>query len=191
MDGDIATLRAEIADRQEKLRALIADDRSQGTSDPDRVKISFGVEKIKQHKAQRSPTIPYILNLPLRIHLSSPFVYGMILPIALLDICLVIYQATCFRLWKVSPARRGDYVIIDRHQLAYLNSVEKLNCIYCGYANGVFAFAREVAARTERFWCPIKHAMRIRQPHSQYEDFIEFGDAEAWKDHPSRKTPGK
>jgi len=33
---------------------------------------------------------------------------------------------------------------MDRHHLAYLNVIEKLNCEYCGYANGVFAYVREI-----------------------------------------------
>ena len=51
---------------------------------------------------------------------------------------------------------RSDFIAIDRHQLAYLNVIEKVNCAYCGYANGVAAYFREVAARTEEYWCPIK-----------------------------------
>jgi hypothetical protein len=67
--------------------------------------------------------------------------------------------------------------------------MEKLNCVYCGYANGIFAYAQEIAARTEHFWCPIKHATRVPQPHSHYDEFTAFGDADGWKAHPSRKKP--
>ena len=28
--------------------------------------------------------------------------------------------------------RRSRYFVIDRHHLAYLNGIEKLNCVYCG-----------------------------------------------------------
>ena len=37
---------------------------------------------------------------------------------------------------------------------------------------------REVAARTEIYWCPIKHARRVLGPHSYYQGFTDFGDAE-------------
>lgn len=30
------------------------------------------------------------------------------------------------------------YVVFDRRHLAYLNAIEKLNCAYCEYGNGVF-----------------------------------------------------
>lgn len=189
MDSEIVRLREEIAGLQDKLRILEDSEEALQTSKPDLDRMFFDDDTVEQHRAQRSPTIPYVLNLPFGAHVSAPFVYGMVFPIAFLDICLFIYQGVCFRLWKVARVQRADYVVIDRHHLAYLNGMEKLNCVYCGYANGIFAFAQEIAARTEQFWCPIKHASKIAQPHSHYADFTEFGDAEAWQEHPSRKKP--
>jgi N-glycosylase/DNA lyase len=62
-----------------------------------------------------------------------------------------------------------------------LNAIEKLNCVYCGYANGVLAYAREIAGRTEQYWCPLRHALRVRGPHAQYRDFVEYGDAAGYR----------
>jgi hypothetical protein len=76
-------------------------------------------------------------------------------PIALLDLCVMAYQAVCFRVWGVWRVKQSSYILIDRQGLAYLNAIEKLNCFYCGYANGVIAFAREVAGRTAQYWRPI------------------------------------
>ena len=84
----------------------------------------------------------------------------------------------------------SNYLVFDRHQLAYLNFIEKLNCAYCSYANGVIAFAREVAARTEVYWCPIKHARRILGPHPHYQGFADFGDAEGFRKQLSSMTNG-
>jgi len=106
-------------------------------------------------------------------------------------LCLFVFQAVCFTIWQIPRSKRADYVVVDRHHLAYLNFWEKLNCIYCGYANGVFAWACDIAARTEHFWCPIKHAKRVKHPHSFYHDYVEFGDWDRWKGHASRKTPKK
>ena len=72
-----------------------------------------------------------------------------------------------------------DYLVFDRHHLAYLNAIEKVGCAYCSYANGLAAFFREVAARTEVCWCPIKHARRVLGPHPHYQGFADFGDADA------------
>jgi hypothetical protein len=71
--------------------------------------------------------------------------------------------------------------VVDRHRLAYLNTIEKLNCVYCGYGNGVIAYAHEVIARTEQYWCPIRHARRVHGAHERYPDFFDYGDAEAYR----------
>ena len=91
------------------------------------------------------------------------------------------YQAICFPIYKIPKVRRRDYLVFDRHHLAYLNIIEKINCAYCSYANGAIAFVREVAARTEVYWCPIKHARRVLGPHPHYQGFADFGDAEAFR----------
>ena len=78
--------------------------------------------------------------------------------------------------------RRRDYLVFDRHHLAYLNIIEKINCAYCSYANGAIAFVREVASRTEVYWCPIKHARRMLGPHPHYQGFADFGDAEGFRE---------
>lgn len=46
--------------------------------------------------------------------------------------------------------------MLDRHKLSYLNSIEKFNGVYCGCANGLIAYVREITARTEQYWCPVR-----------------------------------
>jgi len=113
--------------------------------------------------------------------LTAPVIYSMIVPIALLDLWITLYQMFCFRAYGIALVRRSTYIVIDRQHLAYLNSIEKLNCVYCGYANGVFAYVREIAGRTEQYWCPIRHAKRVRAPHAHYRHFIDYGDAEGYR----------
>jgi hypothetical protein len=112
--------------------------------------------------------------------LTAPLIYSMFVPIGLLDLWITAYQAICFRIYGIARVRRSTYVVIDRQHLAYLNAIEKLNCVYCGYANGVFAYVREVAGRTEQYWCPIRHARRVRAPHVYYRHFVDYGDAEGY-----------
>jgi hypothetical protein len=113
--------------------------------------------------------------------LTAPLIYSLIVPIALLDLWITLYQAVCFRAYGITRVRRSRYIVIDRHQLAYLNAIEKLNCVYCGYVNGVFAYMREIAGRTEQYWCPIRHARRTRAPHLHYRHFVDYGDAEGYR----------
>jgi hypothetical protein len=105
----------------------------------------------------------------------------MFVPIALLDLWISVYQAICFRAFGIARVRRSAYIVIDRQHLAYLNAIEKLNCVYCGYANGVFAYVREIAGRTEQYWCPIRHARRVRAPHIHYRHFVDYGDADGYR----------
>jgi len=38
-----------------------------------------------------------------------------------------------------------------------------------------------VVARTEQYWCPIKHARKIMAAHPYYTGFVDFGDAESYQ----------
>jgi len=40
------------------------------------------------------------------------------------------------------------------------------------YENGLAGYFREIAARTEQYWCPIKHARRIKAAHGRYPRFF-------------------
>jgi hypothetical protein len=94
-----------------------------------------------------------------------------------------LYQAICFPIYKIQKVKRKGYFNYDRAKLPYLNIIEKLNCTYCSYGNGVIAYAREVAACTEKYWCPIKHDSKIKGAHAYYRNFEEYGDA---KDYQTR-----
>jgi hypothetical protein len=124
--------------------------------------------------------IKFMLESQPRNLITAPFIYSVIFPVALLDAWVSIYQAICFPLYRIAKVPRSQYIIVDRHKLSYLNVIEKFNCIYCGYCGGVFAYAREIAARTEQYWCPIKHARRVLDPHRRYAQFADFGLAEEY-----------
>ena len=113
--------------------------------------------------------------------LTTPIIYSVALPLAMLDLWVSVYQRICFPIYGITRVRRASYFSIDRHKLAYLNVIEKANCMYCSYANGVIAYVREVTARTEHYWCPIKHARRAPGAHAHYQLFFEYGDARGYR----------
>jgi hypothetical protein len=123
----------------------------------------------------------YLREARLRYILSAPIIYVMIVPLLFLDISLTIYQHICFRVYGIPLVKRTDYFVIDRHLLNYLNAIEKFNCVYCSYGNGVIAYGREITSMTEQFWCPIKHAKRRSYRHPRQDKFFEYGDADAWR----------
>jgi len=111
----------------------------------------------------------------------APVIYAGIVPLALLDAFLTIYQAINFRVYRIARVRRSEFIVLDRTDLPYLNAIERLNCFYCGYANGLIAYGREIAARTEQYFCPIKHARRVLSAHDHYPGFFEYGDADSYR----------
>lgn len=123
----------------------------------------------------------YLKGTRLPFVLSSPVIYSLIIPFALLDMFVTVYQAVCFPVYGIPKVRRRDHIRVDRHHLAYLNLHQKLNCVYCGYCNGVLSWVREIAGRTEAYWCPIKHAARVDGPHDHYPGFVDYGDAENYE----------
>ncbi len=112
--------------------------------------------------------------------ITAPVIYAGFLPFLLLDLFVSLYQTVCSRVYGIPKVIRGDYLIFDRTDLPYLNPIERFNCFSCSYANGLASYTREITARTEQYWCPIKHARRIRAAHSRYGKFFEFGDAESF-----------
>ncbi|MDX9690709.1 MAG: hypothetical protein EOM37_05040 [Proteobacteria bacterium] len=140
----------------------------------------FAEDVIARHRELRVNWLRFIAHSDILNIVVAPVIYSAIIPIALVDLWLTIYQHVCFRVYGIPLVKRSTYIMMDRHHLAYLNVIEKINCIYCGYGNGVFAYAREIAGRTEQFWCPIKHAVRVRDPHRHYTKFLEHGDGEGY-----------
>jgi len=138
-------------------------------------------ESIKAlHIAQQTGVWQYIKTSELKHIVVSPIIYSLIFPILFVDICVTIYQKICFPVYGIPDIKRKNYFIFDRQQLAYLNIIEKINCTYCSYAGGVFSYVSEVIARTEQYWCPIKHAKRGLSQHYREEKFVDFGDAETY-----------
>ncbi len=134
-----------------------------------------------EHLKLRKGIREFLAGTELRDLVAGAATAAMVVPLLLLDIFLAVFQVVAFGLWEIRKVRRSDFVVIDRQNLAYLNGFEKLNCVYCSYANGLLAYAKVIAGRTEQYWCPIKHARRVHAPHTRYARFLDYGDAEAYR----------
>ncbi|MDI1253055.1 hypothetical protein [Thermomonas sp.] len=145
-------------------------------------KIEFDKAVLKRHREMKTRLLRYIVGARPLIALTAPLIYLLIVPFVLLDVFVTIYQAVCFPVYGIPKVKRRDYMVFDRRYLAYLNVLEKLNCAYCSYGNGLIGYVREIASRTEQFWCPIKHARKLVGAHPHYREFVEFGDAEAYRE---------
>jgi hypothetical protein len=181
MTANITTLTDEIAALEAELEAELAKRRADLRVGLEKGKAIFDEEILRRHRELHTKLSRYILNAHPLVVLTAPVIYSLIVPFVLLDLFVTVYQAVCFPVYGIAKVRRGDYLVFDRHHLAYLNALEKLNCAYCSYANGLIAYVREIAGRTEQHWCPIKHARRVIGAHAAYRQFQDFGDAEGYR----------
>ena len=112
---------------------------------------------------------------------ASPILYGMIIPLMFLDLCLELYHRIVFPFLGIPMVHRWEYIRIDRHRLPFLPWMLKLACIYCGYANGLLQYAGRIAGDTEAYFCPSKHQSAPGfHPPIHHKDFAECGDAEGF-----------
>jgi len=144
-------------------------------------RIRFDEAVRQHHKTMRTSVRRFLRDSTIPATLLSPLVYMVIVPLLILDLMLWVFQLVCAPGYGIPKLRRAEYVVLDRHKLAYLNPIEKLNCVYCGYANGLLAYARAIAGQAEVHWCPIKHALKTRGNLKQYYGYADYGDAEAFK----------
>ena len=144
-------------------------------------RVRFEREMQAFQRRLRKGTLRYILDAPLLYLLTAPVIYAAIIPFVLLDLMVTLYQLICFPVYGIPKVKRSDFFVYDRGLLAYLNWIERMNCAYCSYANGLITYAREIVARTEQYWCPIKHARRLTQSHERYHHFFDYGDAEQYR----------
>ena len=115
-----------------------------------------------------------------RYHAASlPFIYMMILPTFVFDLFMEIYHRVCFPLYGLKCIDRSKYIKMDRQKLQYLNILDKINCMYCGYVNGMLHYAVDIGAATEKYWCGIKHNddKNFKSP-KYHEDFLSYNNEE-------------
>lgn len=177
MKSKIDELLERIAALQDELEAEYRNTREEW----ERKKTELADEFLRQQRRYKTSLFRFLVRSRILVLLTAPVIYAGWVPFFLMDVFVTIYQTICFPVYRIPRVKRRDYIVFDREDLPYLNLIEKFNCFYCSYGNGVAAYTREVAARTEQYWCPIKHARRIRSAHDRYPKFFDYGDAEAYK----------
>lgn len=180
MSPEIARLLDRMHALESELDAALAKRRAELRVGLEQGRAVFEEELLRRHRELRRKLLPFIFGARPLVLLTAPVIYAGIVAFLILDLFVSVYQAVCFPIYGIAKVKRADYLVFDRHHLAYLNVLEKLNCAYCSYANGIVAYAREIAARTEQYWCPIKHARRVMGTHERYLRFEDYGDAEGY-----------
>ena len=150
MSTRMEDLLARMRELQDELEDEIADKRAAFQYKLENGRIVWEEEARRRHRALRVRWLRFLAYTRPMVLITAPFIYALIVPFVLLDLFVLVYQAACFPVYGIPKVPRRDFIRMDRHHLAYLNGVQKLNCIYCGYCNGVIAWVREVASRVFR-----------------------------------------
>lgn len=138
-------------------------------------------ELLASYRREHQGLLRYLATTPILHLLSAPIIWSVLIPAVVLDGFVTLFQWICFPIYKITKVKRSDYIIIDRHRLGYLNIIEKLNCLYCSYFGGLMGYIIEIAGRTEQYWCPIRHASRVKFMHNNYKKFFDYGDSENFR----------
>ena len=138
--------------------------------------VTFEKEVLAKQRENMKNLLSWFMEVPLLHFLTAPLIYAMVIPAILFDVLLFVYPHIAFRVFKFEFIKRSDYMHFDHHYLGYLNIIEKLNCLYCSYFNGLMLYGSAIAGRTELFFCPIKHAKKVVSQHKFYEEFLSYGD---------------
>jgi hypothetical protein len=187
MDTKVADIVARIAELERELEREwtreVAEKRRLFRYKLEAGRVAFDCEVCALHARLRKSALRFMWDAPRGSLIVAPLIYSLTLPLLLLDAWLWMYQAACFPIYGIEKVDRSQYIFFDRGRLQYLNWIEGFNCDYCGYANGLIAYALEVSSRTEQYFCPIKHAQRCAGRHARYGNFSDFGDGESYRKH--------
>lgn len=178
MNDKIRQLLDQIAALDDDLRQALQEQEASAAAQFKGKRVEFEASIRQTHRRLKQGFMQWLVtNRPQNL-ITGPIIYSMIVPMLLLDLCVSFYQATCFPIYRIAKVKRRDYFVYDRHQLEYLNFIEKFHCTYCAYGNGLMAYVSEIVARTEAYFCPIKHAKKLLGSHAHYRRFLAFGEAE-------------
>jgi hypothetical protein len=181
MNERISTLLNQMAALEEELRVELHEHEASLLFQIKGKRVEFEQSVKETHRRLKTGFIRWLVTYRPQNLITGPIIYGMIVPLLILDFFVTVYQATCFPIYRVAKVQRGDFIVFDRQQLEYLNVIEKFHCTYCAYGAGLIAYVGEIVARTEQYFCPIKHARKALGTHRRYADFLEYGEAEDYE----------
>jgi len=178
MNSKIQQLLNQITKLEEELNATLEEQQSRLRYQFKGRRVVFEQSVRDTHQRIKLGLFRWFLTVRPQNYLTMPIIYGAAVPLVLFDLCVSLYQTICFPVYGISRVKRADYIVFDHQHLAYLNIIEKAHCMYCSYAVGMLAYTGEIIARTEQYFCPIKHARKLLSEHSRYDCFLDYGDGE-------------
>jgi hypothetical protein len=181
MNDRIAQILAQMAVLEDDLRTAVHEQESRVFFQIKGKRVEFERSVREAHVKMRTSLFHWLVTYRPQNLVTGPIIYGMAVPLVMVDLFVSLYQWTCFPIYGIAKVRRSDYMVFDRRHLGYLNLVEKFHCTYCEYANGLVAYLREIIGRTEQYFCPIKHARKVLGTHRHYDRFLGYGEADDYE----------
>lgn len=181
MNNRVQQLLDQITALEDELRTALSEQPSSIYFQIKGKRVEFEKSVQEAHRRLKMNFFRWLVNYRPQNLITGPIIYAMIIPLLITDIFITFYQLTCFPIYGIKKVRRADYIIFDRQQLNYLNFIEKFHCTYCAYGSGMIAYISEIVARTEQYFCPIKHARKVLGTHARYARFLDFGEAEDYE----------
>ena len=181
MNDRINQILSRMAVLEDELRIAVHDQESRMFFKIDGKRVKFERSVKEAHRKLKTGFFRWLVTDRPQNLITGPLIYGMAIPLLMLDLCVSFYQWACFPIYGIKKVRRADYLVFDRRHLGYLNFIEKFHCTYCEYGNGLMSYMAEILARTEQYFCPIKHARKILGTHGRYNRFLSYGDGENYE----------
>ncbi len=178
MNNRIRQIVEQIAALEDELNAAVEEHEQRLRYQLEGKRVVFEQAVREAHQRVKLGVFHWFLTVRPQNYLTMPVIYGAAIPLVLFDLCISLYQLICFPVYRIARVKRGDYIVYDHQHLAYLNIFEKAHCLYCSYAVGLLAYAGEIVARTEQYFCPIKHARKVLAAHNRYDRFLKYGEAD-------------
>lgn len=177
LENRIRQLLTQITVLEDELRATLHQQETRMFYQFDGKRVKFEGAIRSAHRKVKRGIFRWIVTDRPQNFLTGPIIYSLVVPLALVDLCVTLYQAICFPVYRIARVKRAEYFVYDRRHLEYLNAFERFHCTYCAYANGLVAYVSEIVARTEQYFCPIKHARKVLGSHARYARFLTYGEA--------------
>lgn len=181
MNEEIIRLLAKLAAVEDELQTALHDRESRVFFEFKGKRVVFEKSVRQDHQKLKTNLFRWLVTDRPQNLITGPLIYAMIIPLVMLDVGVSFYQSVCFPIYGITKVQRADYLVFDRRHLAFLNLIEKFHCTHCEYANGLMGYVTEILARTEQYFCPIKHVRKVLHAHSRYQRFLNYGDADDYQ----------
>ena len=176
MNDRIRHLLVEMSVLEEDLRVALHEHEASALFLIKGKRVEFEQSVRHAHRRLKTGFLRWLVTYRPQNLVTGPIIYTMIVPMLVLDLFVSFYQASCFPIYGIAKVHRSNYIVFDRQQLEYLNAIEKFHCTYCAYGSGLISYVAEIVARTEEYFCPIKHARKMLGTHTRYARFLDYGD---------------